>query len=202
LCTLGPWIRVETKTLFSFLRKAKISKNSFTFLKISRNFISRKFLLSRKFLFCKTFLFPGWFLQKNTEKLQKFSFSPMFQIWIHIQLAPESGSAFRIDKILRKVAKIFANSFAKTFGESENYCKLFSRKKLFAKIFVSILLWISNYIFGNKLLKSVLLGKPTCTCPKGFYYCSGSCKLDINGLVGMCDGACPPNRYVFELGVN
>jgi hypothetical protein len=48
--------RVETKTLFSFSRKAKISENSLTFRENSRHFsllqkISRKFSFLRKFSF-------------------------------------------------------------------------------------------------------------------------------------------------------
>jgi hypothetical protein len=51
---------LKRKPIISFSRKAKISENSLAFLEISRNFVSRKYLLSRKILrktFCLRMIF-------------------------------------------------------------------------------------------------------------------------------------------------
>jgi hypothetical protein len=56
---------LKWKPLFSFSRKAKISKNSVTFLEISRNFVSGKFSFSRNFFIL--LLIPALRLSK-TEK--------------------------------------------------------------------------------------------------------------------------------------
>jgi hypothetical protein len=103
---------VETKTTFLFSRKAKISKNSLTFREIS---FLRKILVP-KMVFAKSFRFSE-------------NFPPAFRIWIHIQVAPESGPENSEWKILVKTfakQNIFAKTFAKTFSKTKIFAKTFA----------------------------------------------------------------------------
>jgi hypothetical protein len=151
---------LKLKPLFSFSRKAKISENSLTFREI---WFCKNFRFRENFRFCESFrenfcfrekfLFPGWFSRKF------YVTSTSVRIWIHIQVAPGSGSALRKENFrenFRETENFRENfretkNFRETFRENENFrerfreifatfCKLFSRKaknnfrEIFAKI--------------------------------------------------------------------
>jgi hypothetical protein len=85
------------------------------------------------FCFRKKILFPGWFSVFVTDFLKNFSFCENFQlvslIWIHIQTAPESGSAFQIEKFRE------TKNFHKNFRENGNFCKNFCKNIKFCATF-------------------------------------------------------------------
>jgi hypothetical protein len=100
---------LKRKPSFSFSQKAKISENSLTFRE-NENFRES---FRKNFLFSRKFFFPG-----KTETFRE-RFPPEFRIWIHIQVAPVSGSAFRMENFRENLRE--AEKFRENFCENENF---------------------------------------------------------------------------------
>jgi hypothetical protein len=111
--------RVETKTpVFIFAK----SENKKKFAHFSRNFVSRKFSFSRKIVV------PGMFFAKNFRFCENFQ--PVFQIWIHIQVAPESGSAFQMENFRKKISR--TGKFSRKHSRKQKFSRKLSWKLKFS----------------------------------------------------------------------
>jgi hypothetical protein len=104
-------VGLKRNPLFSFSRKAKIGENSLIFAKFRfcENFRFREGcseICCFHESFRENFLFPGWF-------------PLVFRIWIHIQVAPESGSALQMENFRENFRK--TEHFRKHFRENGNF---------------------------------------------------------------------------------
>jgi hypothetical protein len=101
--------------------KSEKNEKSLTFANFRENFGFWK-------IFAKNCCFRDSF----REKFPFFeNFQYMFRIWIHIQVAPEAGSAFQTENFREKCRETEKFRKNENFRENEKFAKTFAKTKIF-----------------------------------------------------------------------